>query len=293
MTNNKQTIFVKGGTLYITPTPIGNLNDISKRVENTLKEVDFVAAEDTRVTLKLLNHLGIKKQIISCYSQNEEYKTIEIVERLKNGESCALCSDAGTPAISDPGEKLVSAALDEMIPVVPLSGPCAAVTAISACGLNAGRFVFEGFIPVSKRRRTERLDEIKNETRAIVFYEAPHKLKATIKDLLEIFGGERRITVARELTKLHEEIIRTNLFDLNSMYKEKEPKGEFVLVLDSAEKRDVLDGEVSLDDAAQKAFELVSAGESMTTACKKIASETSFSKNEIYTAVSKLRDSEQ
>ncbi len=280
---------VEKGKIYIVATPIGNLGDISKRVAKTLEEVDFIAAEDTRVTLKLLNHLGIKKQIISCYSQNEQYKTTEILSRVKQGESCALCSDAGTPAISDPGEKLISSALDEFITVVPIAGPCAAITALSACGLNVGRFVFEGFIPVSKQRRRERLELIKNETRAIVFYEAPHKLRATLKDLLELYGEERRITISRELTKLHEEIIRTDLKGANEMYEQREPKGEFVLVVDRATETPEDQEELSIEEIAKLAYSLVLEGQSMTDACKKIASESRFSKNEIYKAVSSLR----
>ncbi|MEG2633301.1 MAG: 16S rRNA (cytidine(1402)-2'-O)-methyltransferase, partial [Oscillospiraceae bacterium] len=193
------------GKLYVVATPIGNLGDISARAAAVLESADFIAAEDTRVTAKLLNHLGIKKPLVSYYQHNMAERGEEIIERIINGESCAQCSDAGTPAISDPGEMLVRQAIDAGIDVEPIPGACAAITALCASGLATGRFCFEGFISVSKKSRREHLNEIKDEKRTMIFYEAPHKLRNTLRDLLETLG-DREITLARELTKLHEDI---------------------------------------------------------------------------------------
>ena len=192
------------GTLYLVPTPIGNLGDISQRMADTLAEVDFIAAEDTRVTIKLLNHLELKKPMVSYYRHNTEAGGQAVLARLLAGESCALVTDAGTPAVSDPGEELVALCAGAGVDVVAIPGPCALITALSVSGLPTGRFTFEGFLPMNKKNRRAHLDSLRREKRTMIFYEAPHKLTATLEDLKEYFGGERRLTLCRELTKLHE-----------------------------------------------------------------------------------------
>lgn len=221
--------------LYIVPTPIGNLGDITVRALGTLKTVDFIAAEDTRVTQKLLSHFEIVKPLVSCYEHNERMRSAEIIARIAGGESCALVTDAGTPAVSDPGELLVAACLDAGVRVVPLPGACAAICALSACGLPTGRFCFEGFLSVNKRDRRERLASLKNERRTMIFYEAPHKLSYTLKDLYAAFG-DRRITLCRELTKIYEEFVRLTLSEAVERYcaPDAKIKGEFVLVVEGA-----------------------------------------------------------
>lgn len=222
--------------LYIVPTPIGNLGDITVRALETLRDVGFIAAEDTRVTSKLLAHYEIRKPLLCCFEHNELSRGREIVARILSGESCALVTDAGTPAISDPGEVLVRECVEAGITVVPLPGPCAAITALSACGLPTGQFCFEGFLPTNHRQRRERLSFLSGETRTIVFYEAPHKLCYTLSDLLAAFG-DRRVSLGRELTKLHEEFIRTTLSGAAELYSgELAPKGEYVLVVEGAER---------------------------------------------------------
>ncbi len=221
--------------LYIVPTPIGNLGDVSERAAKTLAEVDFIAAEDTRVTLKLLSHLGIKKPLVSYYEYNKAQRGAQILARVVSGETCALVTDAGTPAVSDPGELLVTQCADAGVPVVALPGPCAAVCALSASGLPTGRFCFEGFLPVNKKQRREHLEALKGEQRTMIFYEAPHKLASALSDLHAAFG-DRRVTLARELTKLHEEYVRTTLALAAALYEEKIPRGEFVLVVEGAPK---------------------------------------------------------
>ena len=220
------------GMLYLVPTPIGNLGDISKRCRETLAEVDFIAAEDTRVSLKLLNHLELKKPLVSYYEHNKVESGKRIVERLLAGETCALVTDAGSPAISDPGEDLVALCAENGIPVSAIPGPCAIITALSISGLPTGRFTFEGFLSTSKKSRQEHLAALREERRTMVFYEAPHKLRATLEDLAAAFGGERRISLCRELTKLHEEVIRTTLDGAQALYAEQPPRGEYVLVLE-------------------------------------------------------------
>ena len=199
------------GTLTLVPTPIGNLSDISPRCREALQNADFIAAEDTRVTLRLLNHLEIKKPLVSYYEHNKEFSGKKIVERILAGENCVQVSDAGTPAISDPGEDLVRLCAENGITVTSIPGPCAAITALSISGLPTGRFTFEGFLSTNKKSRMAHLDSLKEETRTMIFYEAPHKLPATLKDLAEAFGRERRISLCRELTKLNEEITRTTI----------------------------------------------------------------------------------
>ncbi len=268
------------GKLYVVATPIGNLNDLSRRAEDTFRTVDFIAAEDTRVTSKLLNHLDIKKPLVSYYQHNMYERGEMVLDRVLAGESCALCSDAGTPAVSDPGELLVKQAIDLGIEVIPIPGACAAITALCSSGLVTGRFVFEGFIPVNKKSRRERLLEIKDERRTLIFYEAPHKLKNTLADLLEAFG-DREITLARELTKIHEEIVKTTLSQANSIYCEREPKGEYVLVVAGCEAPQ--SPEKSSDDEAFKLVDsLIKSGLSLSEACKQAAAQTGRKKSELY-----------
>ena len=220
------------GTLYLVPTPIGNLGDISARMADTLAQADFIAAEDTRVTLKLLNHLGLKKPMVSYYRHNTGEHGAAVLNGLLAGESCALVTDAGTPAISDPGEELVRQCAQQNIPVVSIPGPCALITALAASGLPTGRFTFEGFLAMNRKNRRAHLEELRGETRTMLFYEAPHKLCATLADLREVFGPDRRVALCRELTKLHEEVRRTTLGEAADWYAANPPKGEFVLVVE-------------------------------------------------------------
>lgn len=224
---------VEKGVLYIVPTPIGNLSDISYRAQEVLKAVDFVAAEDTRVSGKLLSLLGIKKSFMSYHEHNKTQAGQKVAERIVSGESCALVTDAGTPAISDPGEQLVALCRESGIKVVPIPGACAFVTALSASGFDSRRFCFEGFLPPEKSKRAEILDIYKNESKTVIFYEAPHRLASTISELLKAFG-DRRICVSRELTKVNEEIVTTTLSEFEQRLREKEPKGEYVLILEGA-----------------------------------------------------------
>ena len=268
------------GILYVVATPIGNLDDLTYRAVKTLQEVDFLAVEDTRVTVKILNHLQIKKPMISYHEHNLTQRGEPIIERILKGEHCALCCDAGTPAISDPGQVLVEKAHENGIKVVPIPGPSAFVAALSAGGQETGRFVFEGFISVNKKQRQERLNELKQEQRTIILYEAPHKLPATLKDLEETFGKDRPVTIARELTKIYEEIYVTTLGEAAQNYTENKPKGEFVLIIAGAEpkKKD----EFTLEQAAQIAKEYLKRGESTSSAAKLAAQETGLAKGEIY-----------
>lgn len=268
------------GTLYIVATPIGNLQDLTPRAAATFGAVDFIAAEDTRVTLKLLNHLGIKKPMVSYYEHNLKERGAQILARIAAGESCALCSDAGMPAVSDPGEVIVTDALAMGIPVVPVPAASAAVTALAVSGQPTGRFTFEGFLPVNRRSRLERLDELKDERRTMIFYEAPHKLRTTLDDLCAAFGPERSITLCRELTKLHETITKTTIGQTVEWHAENAPRGEYVLVVAGAEPP--APEEVTLEQAADRALERCAAGEKLTAAARAVAAETGFSKSEIY-----------
>ena len=268
------------GILYLVPTPIGNLGDISLRCRNTLAEVDFIAAEDTRVTLKLLNHLELHKPLVSYYEHNKSFKGNQIVDRILAGETCALVSDAGSPAISDPGEDLVRQCAEVGITVCAIPGPCAAITALSISGLPTGRFTFEGFLSTAKKSRMEHLSQLKTETRTMIFYEAPHKLLNTLKDMTEAFGGDRAISLCRELTKRHEEVIRTTLGAAVERYAENPPKGEFVLIVSGAE---ALQKEsVELDDAVQMALALMEQGLSRKDAAEQVAQQTGLPKKSIY-----------
>ena len=266
------------GTLYLVGTPIGNLGDISPRCRQVLSEVEFIAAEDTRVSIKILNHLEIKKQLVSYYEHNQAESGPKIVQRLMGGEDCALVTDAGMPAISDPGEGLVDLCVKSGVRVVCIPGPCAAVSALALSGLPTGRFTFEGFLSANKKQRAEQLDELKAEKRTMIFYEAPHKLKTTLKDMLAVLG-DRELSISRELTKLHEETDRTTLAAACEYYAENEPKGEFVLVVRGAEETEHV---ISMDEALELVRSLQSEGKSLKDAVKRVASDHGLSKNELY-----------
>ncbi len=270
------------GMLYLVPTPIGNLGDISIRCRETLENADFIAAEDTRVSLKLLNHLGIKKSLVSYYEHNKTFKGDQIVQRILAGETCALVSDAGSPAISDPGEDLVKQCADSGIVACAIPGPCAAITALSISGQATGRFCFEGFLPTAKKSRREHLEDLKDEQRTMIFYEAPHKLLSTLTDMAESFGGERPISLCRELTKLHEEVVRTTLAEAIQRYTETPPKGEFVLVVAGAEPPEK--EEATPQDAAARVAQLMEQGLSRKDAIKQTAKELGLPKNVVYDA---------
>ena len=270
------------GMLYLVPTPIGNLGDISARCRQTLEEADFIAAEDTRVTLKLLNHMGIKKSLVSYFEHNKAQKGNQIVDRILAGETCALVSDAGSPAISDPGEDLVKQCAEAGITVCAIPGPCAVITALSISGQSTGRFCFEGFLSTAKKSRREHLESLVGEQRTMIFYEAPHKLVGTLEDMAEAFGGDRPISLCRELTKLHEEVVRTTLGEAIQKYTENPPKGEFVLVLAGApEKEQELPTEI---DAAARVQQLMAGGMSRKDAIKQTAKELNLPKNVVYDA---------
>ena len=270
------------GMLYLVPTPIGNLGDISQRCRETLENADFIAAEDTRVTLKLLNHMGIKKSLVSYYEHNKAFKGDKIVERILAGETCALVSDAGSPAISDPGEDLVRLCAENGITVTAIPGPCAVITALSISGLPTGRFCFEGFLSTAKKSRKEHLASLVGETRTMIFYEAPHKLVSTLEDLAEVFGNDRKISLCRELTKLHEEVVRTTLGEAIAKYTENGPKGEFVLVVDGAAP---VEKEVpTAEDAGEMVKRLMTEGLSRKDAIKQTAKALDLPKNVVYDA---------
>ena len=276
------------GMLYLVPTPIGNLGDISARCRQTLEEADFIAAEDTRVSLKLLNHLGIKKSLVSYYEHNKASKGNVILERILAGETCALVSDAGSPAISDPGEDLVKLCAEAGITVCAIPGPCAVITALSISGQSTGRFCFEGFLSTAKKSRREHLDALKNEQRTMVFYEAPHKLLSTLQDMASVFGPERPISLCRELTKLHEEVVRTTLGQAVEKYTENPPKGEFVLVVAGAPEEIV--PPASEEDAAAYVAALINGGLSRKDAIKQTAKELNLPKNIVYDAALTLQE---
>lgn len=271
---------IQKAACYVVGTPIGNLDDCSYRMIETLKNVDFIAAEDTRVTVKLLNHFEIKKPMISYFMHNEEHRGHEIIERIQAGESCALVSDAGMPIISDPGESLVARCIDAGIKVFVVPGPTAVISALVLSGLPAGRFTFEGFLTMNRRNRLEHLESLKNETRTMVFYEAPHKLRKTLRDMRDSFGGSRRIALARELTKLHEEVIRTTLEEAYKLYQSAEPRGEFVLVIEGTEKETEL--EISIDEAVAAAKAAMESGMSASEAAKQAVRGTGLRKSEVY-----------
>ena len=276
------------GMLYLVPTPIGNLGDISQRARETLEKADFIAAEDTRVSLKLLNHLGIKKSLVSYYEHNKAFKGDRILQRILAGETCALVSDAGSPAISDPGEDLVRQCAQAGIVVCAIPGPCAAITALSISGQATGRFCFEGFLSTAKKPRREHLESLAGEKRTMIFYEAPHKLVNTLADMAAVFGADRPISLCRELTKLHEEVVRTTLGEAVTRYTETPPKGEFVLIVAGKPEEEAIlpsDGE-----AAARVAELMEQGLSRKDAVKQTAQALNLPKNVVYEA--SLRNSE-
>ena len=273
------------GILYLVPTPIGNLGDISLRARQTLENADFIAAEDTRVSLKLLNHLEIKKPLVSYYEHNKTFKGGRIVERILAGETCALVSDAGSPAISDPGEDLVKECAAAGITVCAIPGPCAAITALSISGQSTGRFCFEGFLSMSKKSRREHLSSLRAEKRTMIFYEAPHKLMNTLEDMVEVFGAERPVSFCRELTKLHEETLRTTLSAAVALYAEREPRGEYVLVVAGA--RPMEEPAVTLEEGVSRVQRLREDGIKMKEAVRSVAGQTALNKNELYDAVLK------
>ncbi len=268
------------GKLYVVGTPIGNLSDFSPRAVETLKQVDFIAAEDTRVTAKLLNHFEIKKPMLSYYEHNKMEKGGDIIASLLKGQTCALVSDAGMPAISDPGEDLVRMCYENGIEVESVPGPSALITALAVSGMKSGRFCFEGFLSVNKQSRRIHLNEVKNEKRTMIFYEAPHKLVSTLKDMYEAFG-DRKIALVRELTKIHEEVIHTTLLEASTMFAETKPRGEFVLIIQGNEK-DSEKTEYTIDQAVKIAKEYMADGNSASSAARLAAEETGFKKGDIY-----------
>ena len=275
------------GTLYLVATPIGNLEDLSPRAVETLAAVDFIAAEDTRVTLKLLNHFGIKKPLASYHEHNAAAAGQAVLGRLLSGESCALVTDAGTPAISDPGEALVRLCGEHGVTVTSIPGCCAAVNALAVSGLPTGRFTFEGFLSVNKRSRREHLESLKNETRTMIFHEAPHKLRPTLADFCEAFGPERRIALCRELTKLHEEVRRCTLGEAAEYYRDHDPRGEYVLVVAGAERSKA--AVLTLEEGAAQVLALVDAGQRLKDAAREVAEHTGLSKNDLYAAALEAR----
>lgn len=272
------------GKLFVVGTPIGNLSDFSSRGIETLKNVDFIAAEDTRVTRKLLNRFHIQKPMFSYYEYNRIQHGAAILSRIQNGEDCALVTDAGMPAISDPGEDLVCSCHEQGIEVVAVPGPSAVITALAVSGLSTGRFCFEGFLSVNKKNRKEHLEELKEEKRTMVFYEAPHKLAATLNDMVVTFG-DRRIVLTRELTKIHEEIQVTTLVQAAKFYKQNPAKGEFVIIIEGAAEPERQ--AFALCDAVNIARECMHKGMSASVAAKTAAAETGLRKSEIYSYLNK------
>ena len=270
------------GTLYLVATPIGNLGDFSPRAVETLETVDFIAAEDTRVSVKLLNHFEIKKPLVSYHEHNHITAGQSILARLLAGESCALVTDAGTPAVSDPGEDLVRLCAEQGVEVLSIPGCCAAVNALAVSGLPTGRFTFEGFLTVNKKNRREHLESLKGEVRTMIFHEAPHKLLNTLEDLRDTFGPDRRISLCRELTKLHEQTLRMTLDEAVAYYQGTAPKGEFVLVVAGGEPRRA--AAVTLEDGVAQVLELKAQGVRLKDAAKEVAQHTGLSKNELYAA---------
>lgn len=276
------------GKLYVVGTPIGNLGDFSPRAIEILSTVDFIAAEDTRVTQKLLNKFEIKKPTVSYFEHNRREKGEYILSRIQSGESCALVTDAGMPAISDPGEDLVYEARMREIPVESVPGPTAFATALAISGMPSGRFTFEGFLSQNKPSRREHLESLKNEKRTMIFYEAPHKLLKTLEDFAVTFGDDRRIAVVREITKIHEE---AKLFSLNQaieFYTENAPKGEFVLIIDGKSTKE--QPEINIDQAVQIALEFINQGDGVSEAAKKAAKISGIKKSEIYNTLQKYKN---
>ncbi len=267
------------GILYVVGTPIGNLGDFSPRAVQVLSECDFIAAEDTRVTIKLLNHFGIKKPMVSYYEHNRAQRGGVIIDRLLNGENCALVSDAGMPIISDPGEDLTKLCHENGIQVLAVPGPCAFVTALAISGMPSGRFTFEGFLTRAKQNRRAHLEELVNEKRTMIFYEAPHKLASTLADMAK-FWGNRNIALVKEITKIHENVERTTLFDAAEKYKDGSAKGEYVLIVEGKPEEE--EKEITIEVAVEMAKKLIENGLSKNEAAKEIAKETGLKKSDIY-----------
>ena len=275
------------GTLYLVATPIGNLGDFSPRAVEILESVDFIAAEDTRVSVKLLNHFHIKKSLVSYHEHNHVTAGQAILARLLAGESCALVTDAGTPAISDPGEDLVRLCGERGVNIIAIPGCCAAINALAVSGLPTGRFTFEGFLTVNKKSRREHLERLRDEERTMIFHEAPHKLRTTLQDLCAAFGPERRIALCRELTKLHEETWRTTLGEAAARYETTSPKGEYVLVI--AGKERFRGAALTLEEGVAQVLALQDQGMRLKEAAREVAEHTGLSKNELYTAALEKR----
>ena len=276
------------GKLYLVATPIGNLGDLSPRALETLERVDFIAAEDTRVSIRLLNHFSIKKPLVSYHQHNPNSAGPSVLQRLLAGESCALITDAGMPAISDPGEDLVRLCAESGVEVLAVPGCCAVVSALAVSGLPTGRFTFEGFLTTNKKNRREHLQSLMYEQRTMVFYEAPHKLRSTLADLLETFG-DRPIALCRELTKLHEETIRTTLAQAVDFYRDNEPKGEFVLVLAGAQPEE--GSALTLEEGVSLVLRKRMAGLGMKEAVRQVAADTGLSRKDLYAAALRREDS--
>ncbi len=272
------------GTLYLVATPIGNLGDISPRAIEVLNTVDLIAAEDTRRTLQLLNHFDISKPLTSYHEHNKKTKGEYIISLLKEGKNIAQVSDAGTPAISDPGEDLVKLCIENDITITSVPGPVAGINALILSGMNTRRFAFEGFLSVNKRHRREHLGSVKNDTHTLIFYEAPHKLKTTLADMKEFFGGDRKIALVRELTKMHEEVIRTDLDGAVAKYEEESPRGEYVLVIEGASEKTTDEEEAWWNDLSveQHVDKYINDGMSSKEAIKQTAADRGVPKREVY-----------
>ena len=270
------------GTLYLVATPIGNLGDFSPRAAATLEAADFIAAEDTRVSMKLLNHLGLRKPMVSYHQHNHASAGPAVLERLLAGESCALVTDAGTPAVSDPGEELVRLCAQNGVEVVAIPGCCALVNALAVSGLPTGRFTFEGFLSANRGERRERLESLAEEERTMIFYEAPHKLLTTLEDMAAVFGGGRAVTLCRELTKLHEETVRTTFSAALERWRETPPRGEFVLVVAGAPPREKAG--VTLEEGVAMVLRRRQEGMKLKEAVRRVADDTGLARNQLYSA---------
>lgn len=272
------------GTLYLVATPIGNLGDLSPRAVETLAGADFIAAEDTRVSVKLLNHFDIKKPLVSYHEHNRATAGQAILTRLLGGETCALVTDAGTPAISDPGQELVALCAENGVTVQAIPGCCAAITALAVSGLDTRRFTFEGFLPSGKKERRTALEELTGEVRTMVFHEAPHRLRAALADMAEVLG-DRPIALCRELTKLHEDTVRTTLAQAAAYYAANEPRGEYVLVVAGRAKQQ--GPQLTLEQGVDRVLRLRADGVRMKDAVRQVADDTGLSRNELYDAALK------
>ena len=278
------------GKLFLVGTPIGNLGDMTYRAVETLQSVDFICAEDTRVTAKLLNYFNIKTPLISYHEHNAKTAGQTVVNRILSGENAAIVTDAGMPCISDPGEDLVKLCAEQGIEINVVPGPSAVVSALAVSGLDTSRFAFEGFLSVTKKQRYAHLAQVKNCTSTMIFYEAPHKLIYTLKDMLEYFG-DRKISLCRELTKIHEEAFRTTLSEAVEYYTVNKPKGEFVIVIEGAKAEDILKAE-TIEQAYEQVKNLVSKGMRGADSCKEIAKSTGFSKGELYALLVEDKENE-